>query len=336
MRYGIDPPLEIVNKCLYIFLQIRTAMPHPDWNQPRLTDAPTATTAGRLAGLTRGMFGESAVWDDRQAGIWWVDMHGHALILSLADGRSRLWKTPGPELPNARAVLLHRDGGVVVALNDRLARFDPAAGAFAPIDLSVTLPAGHYYNDAVVDPAGRILIGTMAPGRGNDGAAVIYQIDGDRQVRVLIDGINTSNGLAFSPDGRTLYWSDSWQAVRRIWRADYDPYTGAMGEGRPFVDFAHLPGRPDGAAMDRDGGYWIVGMGSPWLHRFTPDGRLSVSLELPIDTPTRPAFGGGALDRLYLATGGLKAGEFDDGLKGGLLDLGPAGHIGCAPWAAAI
>lgn len=263
-------------------------------------------------------------------------MHGHAIILSLGDGRSRLWKTPGPELPNARAVVLRQGGGTVVALNDRLAAFDPLTGMFSPIDLPLSLPNGHYFNDAVVDKAGRLIIGTMAPGRGNDGAAVIYQVAAGRQVRVLVDGINTSNGLAFSPDGHTLYYSDSWLGVRRIWRAPYRPDSGAMGVAELFVDFADLPGRPDGAAVDRRGGYWIAGMGSPYLHRFDADGALTLTLALPVDTPTRPAFGGAALEVLYLTTGGLKGGEYDDGLKGGLLNLGEVGHSGCAPWAAQL
>lgn len=296
---------------------------------PRLADAPVVASDAALTGRFRGVFGESAVWSEADGGIWWVDMHGHAVVLTAPDGTTRSWKTPGPHLPWARAAMLRERGGLIVALSDTLAAFDPAAGSFEVLPLDLALPPGHLFNDATVDPAGRLIIGTMLPGRGNDARAAIYAIDADLSVRVLVDGLNTTNGLAFSPDGRTLYFSDSFADVRRIWAASYDPASGVMGEARLFVDFANLPGKPDGAAVDCEGGYWSAAMASPYLHRFTPEGKLDLSLELPVDTPTRPAFGGADLRTLYLTTAGLKAGETDDGIKGGVLAMpAPFGGVG--------
>ncbi|TRW17332.1 SMP-30/gluconolactonase/LRE family protein [Glacieibacterium frigidum] len=297
---------------------------------PRLTDAPVAASGATPTGRFRGFFGESAVWSSADGGVWWVDMHGHALVLTAADGTTHYWKTPGPHLPWARAVVLRERGGLIVALSDGLAAFDPAAGTFTTMPLDLTLPPGHLFNDATVDSHGRLIIGTMLPGRGNDARAAIYGIDADLSVRVLVDGLNTTNGLAFSPDGRTLYFSDSFADVRKVWAAPYDPATGTMGAARLFVDFANLPGKPDGATIDSEGGYWSAAMASPYLHRFMPDGRLDRSLELPVDTPTRPAFGGSNLRTLYLTTAGLKNGETDDGIKGGLLAM-PAPFAGLMP-----
>jgi len=212
-------------------------------------------------------------------------------------------------------------GGLLVALSDTLARFDPGTGHFSVLPLDLALPPGHLFNDATADGAGRLIIGTMLPGRGDDGRAAIYQIDADLKVVTLVEGLNTTNGLAFSPDGRTLYFSDSYLHVRKVWAASYDPVSGTMGPGRLFVDFAGLPGKPDGATVDADGGYWSAAMTSPYLHRFTPDGQLDLTLRLSVDTPTRPAFGGPTLSDIYLSTGGLKAGEIDDGLKGGILKI---------------
>lgn len=287
--------------------------------RPVLSSAPLRSADARLLGRLRGLFGESAVWSPRDGGVWWVDLHGHSLNFSGADGTSRLWKTPGPQLPWARAVVPRRDGGLLVALSDGLAGFDPATGAFTELPLRLSLPPGHLFNDATVDPAGRLIIGTMLPGRGDDGQAVIYGIDADLSVQVLAEGLNTSNGLAFSPNGRTIYYSDSFAGARTVWRADYDVGRGLMGAAEVFVNFADLPGKPDGAAIDVEGGYWIAAMASPYLHRFTAEGRLDLSLELPLDTPTRPAFGGPDLKTLYLTTGGLKGGETDDGQRGGVL-----------------
>jgi sugar lactone lactonase YvrE len=74
------------------------------------------------------------------------------------------------------------------------------------------------------------------------------------RILLLVDGLGTVNGLGFSPDGRTLCHSDSQAAVRRVWASPYDPATGVMGASRPFIDVALLPGKPDGAAVDRQGG----------------------------------------------------------------------------------
>jgi sugar lactone lactonase YvrE len=273
------------------------------------------------------MFGESATWSARDGGVWWVDLHGHAIVFTGVDGSTRVWKTPGPELPWARALVLRERGGLIVALADRLASFDPASGAFAPLPLDLALPAGHLFNDATVDSDGRLIIGTMLPGRGDDGRATIYAIGADLQPHVLVEGLNTVNGLAFSPDGATLYYSDSYVGARKVWAAPYAPASGAIGTPRVFVDFAGLPGTPDGAAVDRDGGYWSAAITSRYLHRFTPQGQLDHSLELPLDTPTRPAFGGPDLRTLYVTTAGLKNGETDDGLRGGLLAM-PAPFAG--------
>lgn len=288
---------------------------------PRLADAPIVASNATLTGHFRGVFGESAVWSGADDGVWWVDMHGHAVVLTATDGATRSWKTPAPHLPWARAVVLRERGGLIVALSDGLATFDPATGAFTALPLDLALPPGHLFNDATVDASGRLIIGTMLPGRGNDARAAIYAIDADLSARVLVDGLNTTNGLAFSPDGRTLYYSDSFADVRKVWAAPYDPAQGTIGSARLFVDFATLPGKPDGAAVDSAGGYWSAAMASPYLHRFAPDGRLDYSVELPVDTPTRPAFGGSDLRTLYLTTAGLKAGETDDGFKGGVLAL---------------
>lgn len=286
-----------------------------------LSQAPIVSGAAVPLGRLRGVFGESTIWSAEHDGVWWVDMHGHSVNFTGADGRCRLWKTPGPALPWARAVVAIEGGGLLVALSDTLARFDPATGEFSPLPLDLELPAGHLFNDATVDLAGRLVIGTMLPGRGDDGRAVIYRIDADLRATVVVEGLNTTNGLAFSPDGTTLYFSDSYAKVCKVWAVEYSPKTGVMGEPRLFVDFSGLPGKPDGAAVDAQGGYWSAAMASSFLHRFTPDGQLDLSLELPVDTPTRPAFGGPGLKDIYLSTGGLKGGETDDGLKGGILRL---------------
>ncbi len=115
---------------------------------------------------------------------------------------------------------------------------------------------------------------------------------------VMRDELITPNGLAFSPDGRTMYLSDSHPARQAVWAYDYDTDTGTPSNPRLFIDMNRYPGRPDGAAVDADGGYWICGNDAGQVHRFTPDGRLDRSLAVPVAKPAMCAFGGAGLDTL--------------------------------------
>jgi sugar lactone lactonase YvrE len=116
-----------------------------------------------------------------------------------------------------------------------------------------------------------------------------------------ITGLRTGNGLGFSPDGRVMYLSDSHPTVQQIWAYDLTA-DGQPVNQRLFVDMTAHPGRPDGAAVDADGGYWICGNDAGLVHRFTPDGRLDRSLAVPAAKPAMCAFGGPGLDRLYVTT----------------------------------
>jgi sugar lactone lactonase YvrE len=131
------------------------------------------------------------------------------------------------------------------------------------------------------------------------------------------------NGLAFSPDGRTMYLSDSHPSVQAIWAFDYDIDSGTPHNRRLFVDMHQHPGRPDGAAVDSEGGYWICANDAGLIHRFSPDGRLDRSLTVPVKKPTMCAFGGPNLDTLFV-TSIRPAGDISDQpLAGGVFALQP-------------
>jgi sugar lactone lactonase YvrE len=129
----------------------------------------------------------------------------------------------------------------------------------------------------------------------------------------ITDGLLTSNGLAFSPDGRTLYHSDTPRFV--VWRWDYDPATGAAENRRAFVRIeptADDRGRPDGAAVDAEGCYWSALYEGGRVHRYDPDGRLVAAYPLGARKVTMPAFGGPDLKTLFVTTA-----ADDDGREGG-------------------
>ncbi|MET0311008.1 MAG: SMP-30/gluconolactonase/LRE family protein, partial [Burkholderiaceae bacterium] len=141
--------------------------------------------------------------------------------------------------------------------------------------------------------------------------------------RPLARDMVVPNGLAFSPDGRTMYLSDSHPKVQTVWAFDYDTATGTPSNRRVFVDMHPLPGRPDGAAVDADGCYWICGNDAGLVHRFTPDGELDRSLAVPVKKPAMCAFGGPQLDTLYVTSIRPGGDLSDQPLAGGVFALRP-------------
>jgi sugar lactone lactonase YvrE len=158
------------------------------------------------------------------------------------------------------------------------------------------------FNDGRCDAQGRFWVGSMVMDMGLASPwGSLYCLDRGG-LRVLpLDGLITPNGLGFSPDGRTAYLSDSHPSVQKIWAFDLDA-SGALSQQRVFVDMAPLPGRPDGAAVDAEGCYWICANDAGLVHRFDPQGRLLQSLEVPVAKPSMCAFGGANLDVLYVAS----------------------------------
>ncbi len=274
----------------------------------------------RQVGPHRAAFGESAVWSPEDQAVWWIDLHGRALLRTRENGDTDVFKTPGFPANNPRAIVPGRDGKLIAALDDRLTRFDPATGAFEDIAVSHPLPAGHVFNDAVVDSSGRLIIGTVRAAGGDDYKGLVLSFAPGQPVRVLAEGLCTSNGLGLSPDGHTLYVADSFREVKTVWRSAYDPQTGVAGSREVFADFPLHPGRPDGAAVDSEGGYWIAALDAGCVYRFLPDGRLERTVSLPVPMPSRPCFGGRDLDRLYVTTAGTLQGR-DDGQAGALFSI---------------
>jgi sugar lactone lactonase YvrE len=174
------------------------------------------------------------------------------------------------------------------------------------------------FNDGRVDGAGRFLAGTVDEVKAG-GRAALYRYD-RRGLAHLADGLLTSNGLAFSPDGRTLYHSDTPRFI--VNRYDYDASSGAAGNRRVFVELkstASDRGRPDGAAVDAQGCYWTALYEGGRVQRYDPEGRLMSEHAVPVRYPTMPAFGGLGLKTLFVTTardttgsgGGLYAAEVD-------------------------
>ncbi len=270
--------------------------------------------------------GESPVWHAGEQALYWVDIPGKAIHRWSPTQGHRLWATaempaciaatatPGRWLAGMETGLFAlqlQDDGTVQA--ERLAAVEHAAPAMR-------------FNDGRCDRQGRFWAGTMCL----DMAAAIragawYRFGaGDTALPAQLTDFIVPNGLAFSPDGKTMYLSDSHPQVQSIWAFDYDIDSGTPSNRRLFVDMHALPGRPDGAAIDVDGGYWICGNDAGLVHRFRPDGQLDRSLALPVKKPAMCAFGGPALDVLYVTSIRPEGIDLSDQpLAGGVFALRP-------------
>lgn len=240
------------------------------------------------------VLGECPLWDDRAQALWWVDIRRPALRrLDHASGRVETW--PMDDLVGA--IALCDDGRLLMALADRLAAFDPAASTWTTI-AQVPRPPGHRFNDGRCDRQGRFWIGTMHNvTRAPEG--VLYRLDPDGRLAPKHSGICIPNSLAWSPDGRTMYFADSLRYT--IFAYDYDPATGEMGRERVFATSTR-PAFADGSTIDAEGHLWNAEFNGWRVVRYAPDGRVDRVVEIPTHRPTCCAFGGPDLDVLFITT----------------------------------
>jgi sugar lactone lactonase YvrE len=248
--------------------------------------------------------GESPFWHPDEAALYWVDIPGRRLNRwDPARAAHRCWDFDTE--PGCAAPVL--GGGLVLAMRDGIWRFDPASGRREALAAPPYDPAHERFNDGKADPQGRFWAGTIYEPR-DAARAALYRYAGGRLERIAGD-ITTSNGLAWSPDGATMYWADT--AAHRVRAFDFDGRDGSLSGGRDFARFAprapgqaldDYAGRPDGAAVDHDGAYWVAMYEGQRLLRLAPDGRLLQTVPLPVRCPTMPAFGDADLRTLYVTT----------------------------------
>lgn len=248
--------------------------------------------------------GESPFWHPTQRALWWCDIPGFKLhCFEPATARHRQWDFPCE--PACAAPLEH--GDILLAMRDGLWRFDPESSqrhklADPPYD-----PSQERFNDGRADPQGRLWVGTLYEPR-HPPLAKLYRFEAG-QLDACAQGITVSNGLAFSPDVRTMYWSDT--QSHTIFAFDFEALTGEVSARRVFATFApRVPGqaladyggRPDGAAVDVEGCYWVAMFEGARLLRFSPQGQRVQEIALPVQCPTMPCFGGDDLRTLYVTT----------------------------------
>jgi len=258
--------------------------------------------------------GEGPVWSEVEKRLYWIDIRAPALHrFDPATGQNETWGMPAW----IGCLALVEINVVVLALRTGLFRFDTRSGALeflapAPFD-----PRRFTFNDGGCDRRGRFFAGTMLDpidplepdgSNGDQNGTPLWRFGGQAKWSSASPPVQTSNGLAWSPDGRTMYHSDTVQ--KTVWRYDYDNETGFAQNRRVFVLVEEGMG-PDGAAVDVEGFYTCAAFGGGCLLRFDPDGKLERRIPMPARLVTMPAFGGPDLATLFVTSASFPVPEKD-------------------------
>ncbi|MBA3058644.1 MAG: SMP-30/gluconolactonase/LRE family protein [Gammaproteobacteria bacterium] len=265
------------------------------------------------------LLGESPFWHPREQRLYWVDIAARQILRSQS-GTSAVERWDMPSEPGCIAPAA--SGGLVMALRHGVFRAREWGGA---LELVATLdydPQQLRANDGKCDALGRFWIGTLDETRVARNAA-LFSLDCraggapqiERQLDESVLPATTANGLAWSPNDRTLYWADT--ASHTIYAWDFDLTANRLSRQRSFASFAPkapgwqfdpaltnggYQGRPDGAAVDVQGNYWVAMYEGGRVCQFAPDGALLAEFATPAQCPTMPCFGGEDLQTLYVTT----------------------------------
>jgi sugar lactone lactonase YvrE len=238
--------------------------------------------------------GEGPVWNTDEQTLYWVDIEGKAY--------HRYTPSTGMheriEVGVMLGVLRFRaSGGLVMATCRGIQFWDPASRQLTPLVNPEDGKPDARFNDGAVDPQGRFWAGTMAPGTPSSS---LYRLDPDHTLHRMDTGIGTSNGIAWSLDSRTLYYTDS--PLKVIYAYDFDPHTGKIENRRPFIHTPDEPGFPDGLIVDSEGFLWSARWGGWKINRYDPAGKKEREVAVPAEFTTSCAFGGPDLTDLYITT----------------------------------
>ena len=249
--------------------------------------------------------GESPTWVPRERALFWIDVKAPTLNRTeWPAGPTRSWRF-GSDIGG---FALTRDGNAVVALRQGLALCDLRTGATTLLQPPPFDPALHRFNEGACDAAGRLWLGVMfdpLPGvRSPPLPSALHSFRADEGFRPQPDAAELHNGIAWSPDNRTLYLSHS--NGGRVIAFDFDPDAGTLGRKRDLLAIPARDGLPDGAAVDEEGCYWCAVHGGSALRRYAPDGRLLRTVTLPVTQPTMCAFAGDALDEMVVTSAAQK------------------------------
>jgi sugar lactone lactonase YvrE/DNA-binding IclR family transcriptional regulator len=240
--------------------------------------------------------GEAPLWVAEEKRLYWVDILEPAIHrFDPVSGHNETCAAS----KLVSAVLPATGGRMFVASQDGIETLDFASGRFDPyVNPEPYLPENRL-NDAKIDAGGAMWVGSMRLDASRpDGN--LYRVSAPDKVDQMETGITVSNGIGWSPDGGTFYFVDTIPGT--ILAYDIDPESGFLTNRRIFAQIPDDTGRPDGLAVDADGGVWCAIWDGWRVDRYLPTGKLDFSLSMPVPRPTSIAFGGANLEILYITS----------------------------------
>ncbi|MBB6677655.1 SMP-30/gluconolactonase/LRE family protein [Cohnella lubricantis] len=274
--------------------------------------------------------GEGPLWDRRYGRLYWVDIYGHK-IHSFDPRQPGRYETIEAG-PFVSSIVPRASGGFAVTLEDGFYGYDPEARTLVPIASVEADLSGNRFNDGKCDPSGRYIAGTMSrtdePARGS-----LYSLGSDGTVNKLLGAVGCSNGLAWSADGKTMYYVDS--SRPEISAFDYDASSGQISGRRAAAAIPAEDSTPDGMTIDAEGMLWLAHWRGWKVTRWDPStGTKLGEIPVPVERVTSVAFGGERLDELYITTASIDVAPeqaADQPHAGGLFRV-KAGVRGTAPF----
>jgi sugar lactone lactonase YvrE len=268
---------------------------------------------------THDRLGESPMWHTAEQALYWVDWYGPTLHRKAWGGdKVQSWTIPGETVFGS--FVFAAGGKLLAAVDSGLRLFDPATGASTLFADPNEARPGVGYNDSKLDRSGRLWAGTFDVPE-TEPRGILYCVEPDGTWSVADSGFAVCNGPAFSPDGRTMYFSDS--MGRRVLAYDVSPTSRIPANRRVFASFAD--GVPDGLTVDAEGCLWCAHYGAGRLVRFAPDGAIVRTYDLPCPVVTAAAFGGPDMTHLFVTTGHSPEGKQDPGGAVFVMDTGIKG-----------
>jgi sugar lactone lactonase YvrE len=242
--------------------------------------------------------GEGPVWAADERALYWTEIHGFRLHrLDTVTGKVRTW----PVKEKVASFALCEGGGLVASLHGGFALLDLVNNTLIRLAQPFGSELEVHLNDGRCDRSGRhFWSGTLHEPRTKKNGA-LFRLSNDGTAQEMAGGVIASNGIAFSPDNRVLYYADSRGPV--IWAFDHDDTTGAVSNRRVFATVPAGEGLPDGAAVDSEGCYWSARFMGHRIVRYRPDGSIDREIPMPVTNATMVAFGGPDYRTLYITTG---------------------------------
>ena len=245
---------------------------------------------------TKDVLGEGPIWNEEEKALYWCDnirslVHRH----NPSNGQVQTWQMK----EEIGSLVFRKNGGIIAGMKSGFCFVDLDKGTTQHM---VTAEPGtdNCLNDGKCDRRGSYWCGTINRDLSTPNGG-LYRLDPDFSCHKMEGGIIASNGIAFSPDDKTMYFCDSRQDT--VWAYDLDIDSGALSNRRIFISTKDIPGRVDGATVDTEGNYWCAQIHDWHVVCYAPSGKEIRRIKLPVQHPTMCTFGGDNFDIMYVTSG---------------------------------